>query len=63
MRFDITQYKGKYVMHCKTREDAQTFLEFLANLGRTWCDGASYLDNLNYRYEGQTASPTLVLLL
>ena len=55
MKFDITKYQGKYVMHCNTREDAQTFLEFLTSLGRTWCDGQSYLENLNYKYDGQTS--------
>ena len=55
MRFHIEQYPGKYVMHCKTEEEAQIFLEFLSSIGRTWCDGKSYLENLNYNYEGQTA--------
>lgn len=55
MRFHIEQYRGKYVMHCKTEEEAQIFLEFLSSIGRTWCDGKSYLENLNYNYEGQTA--------
>lgn len=54
MKFDITQYKGDYAMHCETREDAQTFLAYLQKMGRTWCDGASY-DNLNFsKYKDRT---------
>lgn len=55
MNFDITAYQGKYAMNCKTKEEAQIFLEFLANIGRTWCDGQSYTSLLNYNYDGQTA--------
>ena len=26
MKFDINNYKGRYVMHCKTDEEAQALL-------------------------------------
>ena len=40
MRFDISNYKGKYVMHCKTEEEAVSFCEHLNNIGKRtcWCD-------------------------
>lgn len=43
MKFDINAYKGKYVMHCKTEEEAKDFLKVLDSLGLKWCDGMSYL--------------------
>ena len=38
MKFNIDDYKGKYVMHCKTKEEAEDF--------------CGYLDNCNYQYTG-----------
>lgn len=43
MKFNINDYKGKYVMHCKTEEEAKDFLKVLDSLGLKWCDGMSYL--------------------
>lgn len=55
MRFDIEQYLGNYVMHCRTPEDAQTFTEHLTILGKSWCNHESYRDNIQYyRYEERT---------
>ena len=42
MRFDINNYKGKYVMHCKTEEEAREFCDYLHSIGRTWGDGECY---------------------
>ena len=42
-KFDINDYKGKYVMHCDTEEKANTFCKYLDSIGRKWCDGNSYL--------------------
>lgn len=42
MRFDISNYKGKYAMHCKTEEEAKDFCEYLHNHGKRWCSGDSY---------------------
>lgn len=44
MKFDFSKYKGKYVMHCKTEEEAKDFCRVMHEDGRTWCDGESYLD-------------------
>ena len=43
MKFNIDDYKGKYVMHCKTKEEAEIFCKYLHNIGRTWSDGYFYL--------------------
>jgi hypothetical protein len=28
MNFNIDDYKGKYVMHCKTKEEARSFCDY-----------------------------------
>lgn len=43
MKFNIDDYKGKYVMHCKTKEEAEIFLKYLHSIGRLWSSGDSYL--------------------
>lgn len=43
MKFNIEDYKGKYVMHCKTEEEAEIFCKYLYSIGRTWNSGDSYL--------------------
>ena len=43
MKFNIDDYKGEYVMHCKTEEEAKNFLFYLDSIGKKWCDGNSYL--------------------
>ena len=43
MKFNIDDYKGKYVMHCKTEEEAEIFCEYLHSIGRMWSTGESYL--------------------
>ena len=42
MRFDINKYPGKYVMHCKTKEEARAFCQYLDNVGRKWLSGERY---------------------
>lgn len=44
MKFNINDYKGKYVMRCKTKEEAVDFLRVLDNLGLMWQCGDSYLE-------------------
>ena len=44
MYFDINNYKGNYAMHCKTEEEAKSFLRHLRNLGRTWLSGEEYTE-------------------
>lgn len=56
MRFDINNYKGKYVMHCDTEEKANTFLFYLDSIGKRWDLGGSYLkDNYFSYYKEYTA--------
>ena len=48
MKFNIDNYKGKYVMHCKTKEEAKSFCDYLHGLGRKWGNGDSYVDKTNW---------------
>lgn len=54
MNFDIKKYAGRYVMHCKTEEEAKNFCNYLHSVGRCWRDGTPYLieswwsDNTEY---------------
>lgn len=47
-KFNINDYPGKYVMHCKTEEEAKDFCRVLHEAGRKWCTGVSYLENTNW---------------
>ena len=55
MKFNIDNYNGKYVMHCKTEEEAKDFCNYLYRIGRKWLSGTTY-KNENYysRYEKET---------
>lgn len=54
-KFDINEYKGKFVVHCGTAEGAELFLRYLDSVGATWYDGKSYLTNTNWQeYKRQT---------
>ena len=46
MKFDINNYKGKYVMHCKTKKEAINFCNYLNGIGVRTC--------LGYEYNGNT---------
>lgn len=50
MKFNIEDYKGNYVMHCKTEEEAIDFCNYLDSVGKKWKSGDSYLNNTNYDY-------------
>lgn len=50
MYFDINNYKGRYVMHCTTEEEARDFCNYLHKVGRKWNDNMSYLDDTYYSY-------------
>lgn len=47
-KFNINDYPGKYVMHCKTEEEAKDFCRVLHEAGRTWITGRSYIDHTNF---------------
>lgn len=56
MKFDIKKYPGKYVMHCKTEEEAKDFCNYLDSVGRTWALGNRYPDDVRYDvYKEKTA--------
>ena len=48
MKFNIEKYTGNYVMHCKTEEEARDFCKYLDSIGRTWLNGAKYVDNSHW---------------
>lgn len=48
MKFNINNYPGKYVMHCKTEEEARDFCNYLHSIGESWCTGKSYAECTYY---------------
>ena len=55
MKFKLNDYKGKYVMHCKTEEEAEIFCKYLHNIEHMWGSGDKKKKK-NYRndYEEST---------
>lgn len=54
MTFNLNDYKGEYVMRCKTKEEAESFCRFLHQNGRKWSSGDSYLESADGTYIKQT---------
>ena len=55
MKFNLNDYKGNYAMHCKTKEEAESFCRFLHQNGKRWGDGHSYLQFDNWdKYKADT---------
>ena len=48
MKFNINDYKGKYVMHCKTKDEAKNFCAYLDGVGKRWRSGERYTDDTYY---------------
>lgn len=44
MRFRFEDYKGDYVMWCKTEEEAEDFCRVMHESGRKWGSGNSYIE-------------------
>lgn len=42
MKFNIADYIGKYAMHCKTKEEAEDFCNYLNRIGKTRMFGGEY---------------------
>jgi hypothetical protein len=56
MKFDINKYRGAFVMHCKTEEEARDFCNYLHSIGKEWWGGESYLfDTQWHKYKEDTA--------
>ena len=53
MMFNINDYKGKYAMHCKTKEEAETFCKYLHSIGKCWSNGKQYNAETRYDYYGE----------
>lgn len=41
--FNLNNYTGKYVMHCKNEKEARSFCSYLHNQERAWRTGESYI--------------------
>lgn len=48
MELNINDYKGKYVMHCKTEAEAKHFCAYLDSIGKRWSTGKRYTDDNFY---------------
>ena len=48
MKFNLDNYKGKYVMHCRTLEEAESFFAFLHKNGKKWSTKDSYLQETSW---------------
>ena len=56
MKFHIDDYKGKYAMHCKTKEEAEDFCRYLDSIGQKWKYGISYIRKTFWNnWESETA--------
>lgn len=44
MVFNINDYQGNYVMHCRNQIEARSFCAHLHSLGKRWAAGQSYLE-------------------
>lgn len=56
MKFNIDDYKGKYAMHCKTKEEAEDFCRYLDSIGQKWKYGISYIRKTFWNnWESETA--------
>lgn len=53
-RFCFDDYDSSGVMICPTREDAESFMDFLHESGYRWSDGSSYAENRPF-YEDDEA--------
>ena len=55
MKFNFDDYGESYVMHCETKEAADTFLSYLHSIGECWCSGISYIEKTFWdQYGDQT---------
>lgn len=52
MKFRIQDYDENCAMHCKNREEAEMFCEFLDSFGYSWADKTPYTSRLNWRSDG-----------
>lgn len=53
--FNISDYRGNYVMHCNTKGKANIFCRYLDSVDRYWQSGDRYVENTYYsRYKGDT---------
>ena len=49
MEFDFNNYKGKYVMHCKTEKEAEEFCKVMHEDGKTWSNRVQYIQDILWK--------------
>lgn len=54
--FNIENYPGNYVMHCKTREEVESFCKYLNSRGFRTCTCSPYRANYLWDMYGETAA-------
>lgn len=52
MKFEIDRYKGKYAMHCESREENEAFSAYLDSIGKRWSSGHRYTQLSYYGTKG-----------
>lgn len=60
MKFNFEDYKGDYLMHCKTEEEAEWFCKLMNNDGRRWVYGDSYYSNTCWNFFNGDSSEGVV---
>lgn len=53
MIFNIDDHPGKVVMHCKTKEEAESFCQYLHENRKKWCNGETYMANTSWDIYGK----------
>lgn len=55
MNFNVNDYRGKYVMHCKSKEEYDEFCNVLDKLGMRWNDGSKFSQHNRWKeYKEET---------
>lgn len=53
-KFDMSDYDKSYVMHCKTKEEADAFVAYMREHGRCWDNGNPYTDSMYHTHGDDT---------
>ena len=55
VRFAVSAYRSKNVaMHCRTEDEADTFLKYLHSIGRHWLSGRRYDEYTEWHDYGES---------
>ena len=53
MKFNIDNYTGKYIMHCKTEEEAKDFCDYMNSIGHKTCCNNEYRADTLWSFYGK----------